>query len=172
MVTVLNYRWLASPWECFYSRSTVIGRWAVCAAWQSAAFRVIVSLGSSAEGQDRIPELPEVASSLFRPNHFLFGKYTKRELHGALLSSLLHNLSWKSESESGGETSRRGCRHHGESDERSRAWSPGFYYAAHQFRIFQAAILAQPWCLSGYLHAILPRQLLLTFACYISHKVV
>lgn len=80
MVTVLNYRWLANPWECFCSLSAVIGRWAVSAAWQSAAFRVIVSLGSSAQGQDRIPELPEAASSLFRLQRFLFGWYTKESI--------------------------------------------------------------------------------------------
>lgn len=33
-----------------------------------------------AQGQDRIPELPEAASSLFRRNRFLFGLYTKESI--------------------------------------------------------------------------------------------
>lgn len=97
MVTVLNYRWLANPWECFYSLSAVIGRWAVCAAWQSAAFRVIVSLGSSAQGQDRIPEPPEAASSLFTRNRFWSGEQTKESIaerrHRAHFTASAGNLS-------------------------------------------------------------------------------
>lgn len=101
MVTALNYRWLANPWECFYSLSAVIGRWAVGAAWQSAAFRVIVSLGSSAQGQDRIPELRTAASSLYTSNHFLFGFYAKENTselwHRGSLAASAGNLSLKRE---------------------------------------------------------------------------
>lgn len=132
MVTALNYRWLASPWECFYSLSAVIGRWAVCAAWQSAAFRVIVSLGSSAQGQDRILELPEAASSLFRRNLFFFSPPSplvstpKRASQSAATEVTPQPQTGSLNREA--KTSPRGCRHHGESDGRSRARSPGFFF--------------------------------------------
>lgn len=129
MVTVLNYRWLANPWECFYSLSTVIGRWAVWTAWQSAAFRVIVSLGSSAQGQDCVPELPEAASSLFRRNLFSLGLNTKQSIsehcYRAYSSASAGNLSLNREARH-----LRGCRHRGESDGRSRVWAPGLYTAS------------------------------------------
>lgn len=126
MVTAVNYRRLANPWECFYSPSTGIGRGAVWAAWQSAAFRVIVSLGSSAEGQDRVPQLPGAGSSLFRLNSFSPGWFPKEsspELpHRGYSATSFWNWSRNRESRHW-----RDCRRHrGESDGRSGAGSLGF----------------------------------------------
>ncbi|KAF7661980.1 hypothetical protein LDENG_00248740 [Lucifuga dentata] len=64
------------------------------------------SLGSSAKGQDRIPELPEAASSLFRLNQVLFGSKIEKSTRSSAIK-LLHCLNWKPETESGGKISER-----------------------------------------------------------------
>lgn len=109
--------------------------------------RVIVSLGSSAQGQDRIPKLPETASDLFTRNRLRFGRHATGGIsEDPRRGCSTHSLSRRPESESGrrrhpGETSRR---RRGESDGRER--SPNGF-SIDQFRGLRA--LAPSWFLSG-----------------------
>ncbi|CAB1453379.1 unnamed protein product [Pleuronectes platessa] len=79
-----------------------------------------LSLGSSAPGQDRIPELVAGASSLSTLNHFLFGQHTKESVP-ELCCQCQATASAGNRSVNRGERAQRGCRHRGESDGRSRA---------------------------------------------------